>query len=103
MLAGYLMLTGGVAAGLQVARGVVRGAGKLLKGEPQAALGEVVGGFLAPVQTIYVQGCRLVGDIAEVAGSIAGEKEDEVLALAESTPGRTRSRKAVPVSNGAVS
>jgi hypothetical protein len=63
----------------------------------------VVGGFLAPGQTIYVRGCRLVGDIAEVAGAIAGEEEDEVPALAEHTAGRSRSRKAVPVTNGAVS
>ncbi len=51
----YLAIAGGVSAGVQVIRGTVRGAGRVIQGEFRAALGEVVGGAVAPVVTAMQQ------------------------------------------------
>jgi hypothetical protein len=55
----YLVVTGGVSAGLQVTRGLVRASGRLLQGEPRAALGEALGGLAAPALRVYTEAVRL--------------------------------------------
>src|ERR1700737_2722242 len=72
----YLAVAGGLSAGLQVTRGVIRGVTRLIEGEPRAAVGEVVGGFVAPVATAIDQAGKLSGEVwtAMVAISTSGEE-----------------------------
>ena len=69
---GYLMVVGGVSAGLQVTRGVVRGAGRLLGGDARGALAEVAGGVAAPVRTVCHEACKLAADVFIAATAISG-------------------------------
>ena len=64
----YLVVAGGVTAGIQVGRGVVRGAGKLIDGEPKAALREVGAGLVAPVRSACDQVRSLGDDVWATAG-----------------------------------
>ncbi len=48
LLTMHLAAVAGAAAAVQVTRGVVRGAGRLARGEPRGALAEVGGGLAAP-------------------------------------------------------
>ena len=75
----YLAVTGGVSAGLQVARGVVRGVTRLIEGEPRAAVGEVVGGLVAPVASAIGQGRKLTGEIYDAVRAISAGGEQESL------------------------
>ena len=68
---GYLAITVAVTGGLQVARGAVRGATKLIEGQPRAAVGEVVGGVVAPVASAVHQATQLAGDVFAAALAIA--------------------------------
>jgi hypothetical protein len=52
-LTAYVVVAGTFTAGLQVARGVVRGAGKLIVGDTRGALAEVAAGAVAPVMSAY--------------------------------------------------
>ena len=74
-LAGYLAITGAISAGLQVARGVVRGVGRLIEGDPRGAVVEVAGGLVAPVRTVYNEACKLGADVFAVAGGIADDSD----------------------------
>jgi len=47
----YLAVVGTFTASTQAMRGVVRGVGKLIEGQPREALGEVAGGLAAPLKT----------------------------------------------------
>jgi hypothetical protein len=75
----YLAVTGGVSAGLQVARGVVRGVTRLIEGEPRAAVAEVVGGFVAPMASAIGQGRQLTGEIYEAVTAISAGGEEKRL------------------------
>jgi len=77
-LAAYLAVVGGATAGLQAARGVVRGVGKLIEGEPRQALAEVAGGLLAPVVAFVHQATRLGAEVCEVAGVLGSEGQPGV-------------------------
>ena len=77
LFAAYLLAVGGFTAGVQVARGVVRGAGKLIDGEPGAAFAEAAGGLVAPLFSAYAQVCKLGEDVWQVAGSLAGTGKEE--------------------------
>jgi hypothetical protein len=73
----YLAVTGGVSAGLQVTRGVVRGVTRLIEGEPRAAVGEVIGGVVAPVASVLNQGSKLTGEICGAVLTISACGEEE--------------------------
>jgi hypothetical protein len=76
----YLAVVGTFTASMQAMRGVVRGAGKLIEGQPRTALGEVAGGFLAPVKSAYTQACRLGEDVFRTVSAL-GAEDDEPEAL----------------------
>jgi len=59
----FLAWTGGIAAGAQVARGLVRGTGALLRGETGSGLVELADGIVSPVRTAASQVGRLGGDL----------------------------------------
>lgn len=70
LFAAYVTLMGTACAAMQVARGAVRGAGKLIEGDGRGALSEIAGGILAPARAVYEQ-VRLFGaDACQSAGAI---------------------------------
>src|SRR5205823_1886821 len=73
LLTGYLVVVGGATAGVQAARGVVRGVGRLAQGEPRAALAQVAGGLVAPVLSLVHQAAQLGGEVCLVAASLGDE------------------------------
>ena len=77
----YLAAAGGISAGLQVVRGTVRGATRLIEGEPRAAVGEVLGGAVAPVASAVNQATQLAGDVfgAALAISNFGQQDPVIL------------------------
>jgi hypothetical protein len=62
---------GGIAAGAQVARGVVRGIAALIDGHPGEAIVHVADGLVAPVRTAWKELSRLRDDL--VAAFFPGE------------------------------
>jgi hypothetical protein len=76
----YLAFVGTFTATTQAARGVIRGVGKLIEGQPRAALGEVVGGLMAPAKSAYTQACRLGEDVFRTVSTLSAE-DDEPEAL----------------------
>jgi hypothetical protein len=72
-LVGYVVAVGTLNATLQVARGLTRGAGKLIEGKPREALGEAAGGLLAPLLQAADQYARLALDAYGAASAIAGQ------------------------------
>ncbi len=74
----YLVVTGGVSAGLQVTRGLVRATGQLLQGQPRAALGEALGGLAAPALRVYTEAVRLGGDVWDAAWGIAADGDESM-------------------------
>jgi hypothetical protein len=79
----YLAVAGGISGGLQVVRGAVRGATRLIQGQPRAAVGEVVGGVVAPVASAVNQATQLAGNVFAAALAIAnvGHQEPVVLSV----------------------
>ena len=79
----YLAVAGGISAGLQVVRGTVRGVTRLIEGEPRAAVGEVVGGVVAPVASAVHQATQLAADVFGAAMSIAnvGQRDPVILSV----------------------
>jgi hypothetical protein len=71
----YLAVTGGLSAGMQVSRGLVRAAGRLLEGEPRAALAEAVGGVLAPAQRVVGEAICLGIEAWAAAQALTGGEE----------------------------
>jgi hypothetical protein len=69
----YLAVVGGAAAGAQVARGAVRGAGRLVRGDPRGALTEVAGGLAAPVVSAVHQFSRLGSGVCQSAAALNAE------------------------------
>ena len=58
-----LAWTGGIAAGAQVAGGVVRGVGELVRGRPGSAVLEVAGGCVAPLKMACQEVSKLGHDV----------------------------------------
>lgn len=58
-----LAWTGGIAVGAQVAGGVVRGVGELVRGRPGSAVLEVAGGCVAPLKTACHEISKLGHDV----------------------------------------
>jgi hypothetical protein len=58
-----LAWTGGIAAGAQVAGGVVRGVGELVRGRPGSAVLEVAGGCMAPLKLACHEVSKLGHDV----------------------------------------
>jgi len=79
----YLAVVGTFTASTQAMRGVVRGVGKLIEGQPREALGEVAGGLAAPLRTAFTQICHLGEDVCRTARALPLEEEDELEALPE--------------------
>jgi hypothetical protein len=73
----YLAVVGTFTASTQAMRGVVRGMGKLIEGQPREALGEVAGGLAAPLKTAFNQVCHLGEDVCRAARVLALEEENE--------------------------
>ena len=88
LIVAYLVVTGGVTAGLQAGRGLVRGLGQCLSGAPLAGLAEVAGGFLAPVKSACEQAMQLGEDACTAAARIALSRIEETppLEIMEQTP-----------------
>ena len=78
LLAAYMVIVGGATAGLQAARGVVRGVGKLVEGEPRKALAEVAGGLAAPFVSLVCHATQLVAEVFEVAGVLGDDGQPGV-------------------------
>jgi hypothetical protein len=92
ILAAYLMVAGGISAGLQVTRGAVRGTGRLLAGDPKGALAEMTGGLLAPAAQVYREVGKLTIDVIVAAQALTGDDSEE-----EMTEGmRTHHHNGVP-------
>jgi len=79
----YLAVVGTFTASTQAMRGVVRGVGKLIEGQPREALGEVAGGLAAPLKTAFNQVCHLGEDVCKTARILTLEEEDERETLPE--------------------
>jgi len=77
LLATYAAVVGGFTAGVQMVRGIVRGAGKLIEGDARGAHAEAAGGFGAPVVSACSQVCRLGEDVFQSAAALSGGKEEE--------------------------
>jgi hypothetical protein len=73
LLGAYLAVAGGVSAGAQVARGAVRGAGRLAWGDGRGALAEVAGGLAAPVVSAVHQLSRLGSEVCQSATALTAE------------------------------
>ena len=67
VIATYLAVVGGAAAGAQVARGAVRGAARLARGDTKGALAEAAGGLAAPVASAARQLAGLAEDVRRSA------------------------------------
>jgi len=78
MIAAYMVIVGGATAGLEVARGMVRGVGKLIEGEPRQALAEVAGGLAAPFLSLVHQATQLGAEVCQVAGVLGADGESDV-------------------------
>jgi hypothetical protein len=76
ILAAYLVVAGGISASLQVARGMVRGTGRLLAGDPRGALGEVAGGLLAPAAQVYKEVGKRTIDVIVAAQALTNDTEE---------------------------
>jgi hypothetical protein len=79
-LTAYVVVAGTFTASLQVGRGVVRGAGKLIQGDTRGALAEVAAGAMAPVMSAYHQICELGEDVCRAAGALVTEDDEQVTA-----------------------
>ena len=79
----YLAIAGGISGGLQVVRGAVRGATKLIEGEPRAAVGEVLGGAVARGASAVNQATQLAGDVLGAALAISnfGQQDPVILSV----------------------
>ena len=69
----YLMVAGGISAGLQVTRGVVRGTGRMLAGDPRGAIAEVTAGVVAPAVQVYREIGKLTIDVLVAAQAITDD------------------------------
>jgi hypothetical protein len=97
LFAAYTLALGAFTAGTQVARGVVRGVGKLIEGKPRAALTEVAGGLAAPVATAVQQVCKFGEDVCHAASCLVGDGEPAAPAR---LPGLSRMRSAAVGADG---
>jgi hypothetical protein len=77
LLATYAAVVGGFPAGVQMVRGIVRGAGKVIEGDVRGALTEAAGGFVAPVVSACSQVCRLGEDVFKSTAAFSGGREEE--------------------------
>jgi len=74
-----LAWTGGIAAGAQVAGGIVRGAGELVRGRPGSALLQVADGCVAPLKMACVSLSELGHDVyTAVLGPWKRDLEPEI-------------------------
>jgi len=76
LLATFAAVVGGFTAGVQMVRGMVRGAGKLIEGDVRGALTEAAGGFVAPVVSACNQVFRLGEDVCRSAAALSGNREE---------------------------
>ena len=73
----FLAWTGGITAGAQVARGVVRGVGCLVRGQPMDALIQVADGLAAPVRSACEHLAKLGGDVVGTVIGVGFEAEEQ--------------------------
>jgi hypothetical protein len=103
LVTSYLAVAGGIAAGAQVARGAVRGAGRLAQGDARAALAEVAGGLAAPLVAASHQLHQLGGDVVRSAEALSDGLRQRSRPSATPAVPRVRSRRRAPaaaVANG---
>jgi hypothetical protein len=98
----YLAVVGGVTAGTQVARGAVRGAGRLAQGDCRGATAEVIGGLVAPVVSAVHQLEQLGVDVCvSVAVLTSGRQEQPDGAAGDCPPAaERRQRTSAMAANG---
>ena len=76
---GYLLLTGSVCAAVQVTRGAVRAAGQVARGNYREAVGEAIGGVIAPaaaaVQLIRELGDDICISVTALVGGVDADKQ----------------------------
>jgi len=77
LLATYAAVVGVFTAGVQMVRGIVRGAGKLIEGDVRGAFTEAAGGFVAPVVSACNQVCHLGEDVFQSAAALSGGRDEE--------------------------
>jgi hypothetical protein len=77
ILTGYLLVAGGLTAGLRVVRGVVRGACRALAGDARGALAEAAGGLIASAVGAYREAGLLVTDALDAAQALTDGGEPE--------------------------
>jgi hypothetical protein len=73
----YLAVVGGATAATQVARGAVRGAGRLAQGDPRGAAAEVIGGLVAPVVSAVRQLEQLGVDVCVSVAVLTSGRPDK--------------------------
>jgi hypothetical protein len=100
----YLAVLGGVTAGTQVARGAVRGVGRLAQGDPRGAAAEVIGGLAAPVVSAVRQLEQLGVDVCVAVAVLAATspKEDRGSAAASTSVREGAQRATAVMVNGTV-
>ena len=77
ILTGYFLSAGGLTAGLRVTRGLVRGTGRALAGDPRGALAEAAGGLIAPAAQVSREARLLVADALEAAEALTDGGDQE--------------------------
>jgi hypothetical protein len=77
ILTGYFLSAGGLTAGLRAARGVVRGIGRALAGDPRGALAEAAGGLIAPAAQVSREARLLIADALEAAEALTDGGDQE--------------------------
>ena len=81
ILTGYLVIAGGLTAGLRVVRGVVRGTARALTGDARGALAEAAGGLVAPAVEAYREAGLLVTDALDAAQALTDGGDLETAAF----------------------
>jgi hypothetical protein len=104
LIATYLAVCGGAAAGAQVARGAVRGAARLARGDTKGALAEAAGGLAAPVASAVRQLRGLADDVRRSAAALnprRGSTESAAAPGASATPSCRRRASVAAAPNAA--
>ena len=89
-----LAWTGGIAASAQVAGGLVRGAGHLVRGRPGSALLQVADGCVAPLKTACVSLSELGHDVYQAVLGPWRNPLAEPVVIVTPPPRKTQRREA---------
>ena len=96
VIATYLAVCGGAAAGAQVARGAVRGAARLARGDARGALAAAAGGLAAPVASAARQLAGLAEDVRRAAAALSPRRGSAESAATTAGPNGLPRRRRSP-------